>query len=476
MTSYPNETIYGNNTCGYPREDSFQMLRAPRGSDLPWPGFIFGQTTASLWYWCSDQVIVQRALSAKNLSHGKGGTLFAGLCKITPLFFIVLPGMISRILYPDEVACVDPAVCEEVCGSTAGCSNLAYPMLVMNVLPTGPRGLMLAVMLSALTSSLTSIFNSGSTIFTMDIWRKLRKFPPDAEMAKLSSKEKRRYNMELMIVGRVFVLILIGISIVWIPVVQNSQGGQLFHYIQEISAYLSPPIAAIFLIAVLWERLTEPAAFWSLMCGLAVGLTRMCLDFIYESPACGEEDHRPSAVAALQFHYMYFALVLFLFTAVLSIIFSYMSRPIPSEYLYRLTFWSRHNKRDRLDVDEFYGNVTPGKNVGKAEEIELKGNGNIETERKEKNAETSDVSFLPMERTEQPSYNQPQEKSFMRKLYDGFCGFSDEDNQVPTEDEKRVQEREMMDKIEQSKTENIILNIGLVCVLSIGTFLLGWFA
>ncbi|PIK54547.1 putative sodium/glucose cotransporter 4 [Apostichopus japonicus] len=176
MTAYPNETKYGNDSCGYPREDSFHMLRAPRGSDLPWPGFIFGQTTASLWYWCSDQVIVQRALSAKNLSHGKGATLFAGLCKITPLFFIVLPGMASRILFPDQVACVDPEVCEEVCGSAAGCSNLAYPLLVMNVLPTGPRGLMLAVMLSALTSSLTSIFNSGSTIFTMDIWRKLRRF------------------------------------------------------------------------------------------------------------------------------------------------------------------------------------------------------------------------------------------------------------------------------------------------------------
>ena len=133
------------------------------------------------------------------------------------MFLIVVPGMISRVLYPDTVGCVDPAICEAVCGNPVSCSNTAFPALVLGIMPEGLRGVMLAVMLAALMSDLTSIFNSASTLFTMDIYRELR--------SSASTKG-------LLIVGRLFLLVLVAVSITWIPIIQTMQGGQLFIYIQ----------------------------------------------------------------------------------------------------------------------------------------------------------------------------------------------------------------------------------------------------
>uniref|UniRef100_A0A4W5RSS2 Sodium/myo-inositol cotransporter 2 n=1 Tax=Hucho hucho TaxID=62062 RepID=A0A4W5RSS2_9TELE len=231
-----------NTTCGIPRDDAFHLFRDPVTSDLPWPGILLGMSMPSMWYWCSDQVIVQRSLAAKNLLHAKGGSLLAAYLKILPFFMMVLPGMISRILYPDEVACGDPEVCTEVCGNPVGCSDIAYAKLVMKLLPSGLRGLMMAVMIAALMSSLTSIFNSSSTIFTMDLWRHIR---------------PRATEWELMLVGRMFVLVLVVVSVLWIPVVQASQGGQLFIYIQSISTYLQPPVSIVFLTGCFWKRTNE---------------------------------------------------------------------------------------------------------------------------------------------------------------------------------------------------------------------------
>ncbi|XP_035968394.1 sodium/myo-inositol cotransporter 2 isoform X3 [Halichoerus grypus] len=231
-----------NNSCGLPREDAFHIFRDPLTSDLPWPGILLGMSIPSLWYWCTDQVIVQRSLAAKNLSHAKGGSLMAAYLKVLPLFMMVFPGMVSRVLFPDQVACADPETCLKVCSNPSGCSDIAYPKLVLELLPTGLRGLMMAVMVAALMSSLTSIFNSASTIFTMDLWNYIR---------------PRASEKELMIVGRAFVLLLVLVSILWIPVVQASQGGQLFIYIQSISSYLQPPVAVVFIMGCFWKWTNE---------------------------------------------------------------------------------------------------------------------------------------------------------------------------------------------------------------------------
>lgn len=333
MEAVPNTTLANpNETCGYPRPDSWYMLRDASGSDMPWPGFLFGQTPASIWYWCADQMMVQRTLAARSLSHAQGGTLFAGYLKLFPVFLLVLPGMISRVLFTDEVGCSDPDVCFEVCQNRHGCSNIAYPKLVLEIMPTGLRGLLLSVMLAALMSDLTSIFNSASTLFTMDIYRYIR---------------TKAANRELMIVGRVFVCVMIGVSIVWIPIIQGMQGGQLYIYIQAVSAYLAPPIASVYLLAVLWKRGNEKGAFCGLMTGLVIGVVRMILDFAYQEPECGSPDERPAIVSRL--HYMYFAMLLFLLTGLIDIVISWLTeKPTPHQII-RTTFWSRFDGQVRDD-------------------------------------------------------------------------------------------------------------------------------
>jgi len=119
--------------CALPPDNSMHFFRSHDDGNYPWPGVVFGLTVSSVWYWCTDQVIVQRTLAAKNLTHAKAGCIMAGYLKILPMWLLVIPGMISRILYPDEVGCADPEVCNAVCGIETGCTNLAYPKLVSGV-------------------------------------------------------------------------------------------------------------------------------------------------------------------------------------------------------------------------------------------------------------------------------------------------------------------------------------------------------
>ncbi|NXK91932.1 SC5AB protein, partial [Formicarius rufipectus] len=313
-----------NSSCGLPREDAFHIFRDPVNSDLPWPGVLVGMTIPSLWYWCTDQVIVQRSLAAKNLSHAKGGSLMTSYLKILPLFMMVMPGMISRVLFPDLVACADPENCQKICGNPSGCSDIAYPKLVLELLPVGLRGLMMSVMIAALMSSLTSIFNSASTIFTMDLWKHFR---------------PRCSEWELMIVGRVFVLLLTVISILWIPLVQAGQGGQLFIYIQSISSYLQPPVAVVFILGCFWRRANEKGAFWGLLVGLLLGVVRLVLDFIYPEPRCGEPDGRPGVVKYM--HYLYFSMVLAAISTLTVLLVSVATEPPAPEMISRLTWFTR---------------------------------------------------------------------------------------------------------------------------------------
>ena len=125
--------------CNEPSDNAFVMLRGLTDPDMPWLGFLLGQTPASIWYWCADQMMVQRALASKSLSHAQGGAIFAGLLKFTPLFMLVFPGMISRVLFPNEVGCATREECMAACGSPVSCSNIAYPKLVMKLMPSGTK-------------------------------------------------------------------------------------------------------------------------------------------------------------------------------------------------------------------------------------------------------------------------------------------------------------------------------------------------
>ncbi|NWW61785.1 SC5AA protein, partial [Ifrita kowaldi] len=315
--------IVPNTTCHLPRADAMHLFRDPLSGDLPWTGMTFGLSIMATWYWCTDQVIVQRSLSAKNLSHAKAGSILASYLKMLPLFLIIMPGMISRVLYPDTVACVDPEECTRVCGAAVGCSNIAYPKLVVELMPSGLRGLMIAVMMAALVSSLTSIFNSSSTLFTMDIWRKLR---------------PRARDRELLLVGRVVTVVLVALSVVWIPILQSSSGGQLYVYIQAVTSYLAPPVTAVFILAVFWPRANEQGAFWGLMAGLALGLARMGLELAHPPPLCGVPDQRPWLLADI--HYLHFAVLLATVTAAIVVGGSLLTPPVPRAQLKDLTWWT----------------------------------------------------------------------------------------------------------------------------------------
>uniref|UniRef100_A0A7N8YFM2 Sodium/mannose cotransporter SLC5A10 n=1 Tax=Mastacembelus armatus TaxID=205130 RepID=A0A7N8YFM2_9TELE len=302
--------IIPNSTCHLPRQDAMHLFRNAVTGDLPWPGMTLGLTILATWYWCTDQVIVQRSLSAKNISHVKGASILAAYLKMLPFIFIILPGMISRALYPDSVGCVDPEECVRVCGAEVGCSNIAFPKLVIELMPSGLRGLMIAVMMAALMSSLTSIFNSSSTLFTMDIWKKYR---------------PRASERELLLVGRIVTVILVVVSVVWIPILQSANSGQLYVYIQSVTSCLAPPVTAVFTLAVFWKRTNEQGAFWGLMVGLVVGVCRMVLEFAFPPARCGVVDSAPAVLRSV--HYLHFAILLCGLTAIVVTIVSLLTPP-----------------------------------------------------------------------------------------------------------------------------------------------------
>jgi len=322
-----------SSTCGQPTMKAFQMLRGVDDPDMPWLGFFLGHTPNTIWYWCSDQMMVQRVLAAQTISHARGGTLLAGYLKILPIFMIIFPGMISRALFPETVACNQPSVCQSICHSKRSCTNIAYPTLILRILPNGLKGVMLAVMLAALISGLTSIFNSASTIFTVDIYPNI-----------FSYRRKKMTNRELMIVGRLFVLLMTVIGIAWIPIVIQMQGTELYIYMQQVIGFLAPPIACIYLLSILWTRANERGAFAGLMIGFVFGVLRMILEFAQQPPLCGEEDKRFWIVRKVNF--MYYALFLFWLTLITCVVVSLMTEPPTKEQLFRTTFWTRNERID----------------------------------------------------------------------------------------------------------------------------------
>ncbi|CAC5414163.1 SLC5A11 [Mytilus coruscus] len=333
MKAIPSERN-DNLTCGLPRSDAFHLFLDADGTVFPWPGLVMQATVGCIWYWCFDQVMVQRTIAAKNLSHTKGGVLMTCFLKVLPLFTMVFPGMISRILFTDEVGCADTEVCKKVCDNEVGCSNIAYAKLVMEILPNGLRGFMIAVMLSAIMSSLTSIFNSASTIFTIDVWRKIRK----------SAGER-----ELLLVGRLFVTLMCGISILFLPLVKAAEGGMVFAYINAVDSILAYPIGMMFLMSIFWTGATEQGCFYGLLLANCVGVARLILMFVYPEPACGDHDGRPAFLSKV--HFLYFGVIINIFTVLSIISISFMTKcnRRTDKELQGCTWWTRL-KPNRYDI------------------------------------------------------------------------------------------------------------------------------
>ncbi|XP_029300331.1 sodium/glucose cotransporter 1 [Cottoperca gobio] len=420
MEAVPSVTTNISASCYEPRADSFHIFRNAITGDLPWPGLVFGLTIQATWYWCTDQVIVQRCLSAKNLSHVKAGCILCGYLKLLPMFLMVFPGMISRILYTNEVACVDPTECEKYCGASVGCTNIAYPKLVVDLMPNGLRGLMLSVMLASLMSSLTSIFNSASTLFTMDIYTKIRR----------TSSER-----ELMIAGRVFILALIGVSIAWIPVVQSAQSGQLFDYIQSITSYLTPPVAAVFMLAIFCKRVNESGAFYGLIIGLFIGLSRMITEFAYGTGSCVNPSNCPTIICGV--HYLYFSIILFVVSCVIILGISLVTKPIEDKHLYRLCWSLRNCTEDRVDLeqDDWIGT---------------------------QESNTMDI--------DEPA----EEPGCCKKAVMGFCGLEQQNAPALSAEEQAELQKKLTDTSEKPLWRNIV-NANAIILLCVAVFFHGFY-
>lgn len=497
MLASPNITsimltynLSNTNSCHVdPKPDALKMLREPTDEDIPWPGFLLGQTPASVWYWCADQVIVQRVLAAKNISHAKGSTLMAGFLKLLPMFIIVVPGMISRILFADDIACINPEHCLQVCGSRAGCSNIAYPRLVMKLVPVGLRGLMMAVMIAALMSDLDSIFNSASTIFTLDVYKLLIR--------------KNASSKELMIVGRMFVAFMVVISIAWVPIIVEMQGGQMYLYIQEVADYLTPPVAALFLLGIFWKRCNEQGAFYGGMVGFVLGAIRLVLAFIYRVPECDQPDTRPVFIKSI--HYMYVATALFWITGIVAIIVSLLTAPPSKEQIRTTTFWSvkkRAVKESTSAEDSFKAqeknilkyNETPNhlSSNGKSEET-IKNDqpeninllitctddinpvisvSNSEVETPVDCYSNGQAALMGQKKTEEETESSDKHWKFIN----WFCGFKSKNMNKRVNHDKEEEEIVCLQMLEETPKVKLLLNTGLVCVCSIGIFMFVYFS
>ncbi|MEM9324276.1 MAG: sodium:solute symporter [Bacteroidota bacterium] len=307
-----------------PSANFFNLWRSFEDADYPWTGMLFGAPILGVWYWCTDQFIVQRTLSARDVNNARRGALFAGFLKLLPVFIFFVPGVIAYALMQKgmlDFSMENP--------------DQALPAMITGFLPVGIKGLAIAGLLAALMSSLSSAFNSSSTLFTIDFYQRYR--------PKATEKE-------LVFVGQVATVVLVFVSLGWIPFMKALMGGGIFHYLQSIQAYISPPIAAVFLFGLYFKWINARGAIVALWSGFALGITRLVTEFMANE---GIITLAPDSFLQrmLNINFLHYAIILFVFCAGVLMVVSKMGQPQPMEVLRDVTF-SRGQKMDfdRRDV------------------------------------------------------------------------------------------------------------------------------
>ena len=300
----------------------FHMIKPVSDPDFPWTGIFFGAPILGIWYWCTDQVIVQRVLSAKDEGHAKAGTIFAGFLKILPVFMLVLPGMIALALFPNFFKMGPHG---EVLNP-----DTAYPTMILNLLPPGLIGLVLAALLAAVMGAMASVFNSASTLVTLDFYKKLR---PEASEARL-------VNM-----GRVATGVMVVLGLLWVPFI-HLISSQLYIYLQSVQAYISPPIAACFVLGILWPRLNARGAISSLLTGFVLGAIR----FVLELRAKAGDPPGPSLAWLVDMNFLHYAIFMFVVCSLVLVGVSLMTPAPDRKRLAGLTFATVDDKMDVTPV------------------------------------------------------------------------------------------------------------------------------
>lgn len=273
--------------------DHFNMWRPMSDPDFPWTGLLFGGTIVGIWYWCTDQYIVQRTLAAHNIKIGRRGAIFGAYLKLLPILIFLIPGIIAFALtiQNPEVFSVERA-------------DRAFPMLVKTLLPVGLKGLVAGGLMAALMSSLASVFNSCSTIFTIDIYKKLR-----------PEKSER----QLLNIGKVATGIIVVLGIIWIPIMQKIGGGVMYQYLQNVQSYIAPPVTAVFLLGIIWKRVNSKASITTLMVGLVLLILRLGSEIYYQPQISSGEDVSGWLFAFATINFAHMAIFMFIFSVILCV-------------------------------------------------------------------------------------------------------------------------------------------------------------
>jgi len=235
-----NVTPYG--------DSMMNMIRSAKDPEFPWTGVLLGSAIIGFWYWCTDQYIVQRTLSAHNQKQARRGTVFAGYMKLLPVFIFLVPGMIAYALHQKGIINLERP-------------DKAFPVLVATLLPVGVKGIVVGGLVAALMSSLASLFNSTATLFTVDFYKKFR---PDSS------------ERHLVFVGRVATATVVLLGLVWIPVM-SLIADYLYRYLQDVQSVIAPSIAVVFILGVFWKRTTPAGGLWGLVIGFILGMFRLVL-------------------------------------------------------------------------------------------------------------------------------------------------------------------------------------------------------
>lgn len=275
------------------KPDHFNMWRPMTDPDFPWTGLLFGGTIVGIWYWCTDQYIVQRTLAANNIKIGRRGAIFGAYLKLLPIFIFLIPGVIAFALsiQNPEVFALEKA-------------DRAFPMLVTKLLPVGLKGLVAGGLMAALMSSLASVFNSCSTIFTIDIYKKLK---------------PHKSERELLNIGKIATAFIVVLGIIWIPIMQKIGGGVMYQYLQNVQSYIAPPVTAVFLLGIIWKRVTSKAAITTLMLGLLLLILRLGSEIYYQQEILDARASGEIVVLGLMYS---FATINFAHMAIFMFIFS----------------------------------------------------------------------------------------------------------------------------------------------------------
>jgi len=285
---------------------NLKLIRPASDPRFPWTGVLLGSAIIGFWYWCTDQYIVQRTLSARDQRQARRGTIFAAYLKLLPVFIFLVPGMIAYTMHQKGLVRISSA-------------DQAFPTLVATLLPVGLKGVVVGGLVAALMSSLASLFNSSATLFTVDFYKRLR--PQSSER-------------HLVVVGRIATATVVGLGIVWIPLMK-SVAAVLYEYLQTVQSLIAPGIAAVFLVGVLSNRVGGVAGTAGLVGGFLLGMFRLVLDVFRDRLGSEGILHRIQAI-----NWLHYCILLFLFTAALMIVVSRFTPPPPAERLRGLTFRS----------------------------------------------------------------------------------------------------------------------------------------